>query len=233
MSSYLSRMKPDGLDPPYMFATQGEQYTPTGLYGCTLDANYKCTDGSFACPYQLYDDGKKGNWRWQLNADKTQCVPPADGTPNGTDAGKYEAEEYNSGLHPTIQRFPAPQWERWIPKPGTYTDTRTPHMNNEPTALMCHNSSKVLPNQGVMINGEFVAYTGTECPGPSVCCSGSDDWNNWLAPTGYNGMCLAPCPHNGGGRFCPNGFTQYPGYGGHFNNDAKTCDTYYPEYLTG
>ena len=74
----LPAFTPGTQSPPYMFNTS---VGLSGLYSCQLDEKYKCKDGT--CPYQMFDNNTKGNWRWQPVTDSsgqvTKCLPPPDG----------------------------------------------------------------------------------------------------------------------------------------------------------
>ncbi len=68
---------------PYMFNTS---VGLSGLYSCQLDKDYKCPPSSqYPCPYQMFDDNTRGNWRWSAVTDSsgqvTKCLPPPDGSP--------------------------------------------------------------------------------------------------------------------------------------------------------
>ena len=76
-----------GKSKPYLFdVVATPDNVVSALEGCDIDDNYKCRDGS-GCPYQVYGDKNstvllEGNWRWQLSADGTKCLPPPDGALN-------------------------------------------------------------------------------------------------------------------------------------------------------
>lgn len=77
---------------------------PNQLKGCNFNGKTFLCSGyqpgwsrTEACPYQMYANNTKGNWRWYLdNRDpdpkKHRCLPPTDGTPNYSNTLKMGPE---------------------------------------------------------------------------------------------------------------------------------------------